>query len=68
MLPAMWLGKHSGRLFQHVLKEEDVLPEDVFHIGDNRRSDFKVPTTLGINAKWLYQKGIFDGACILSVV
>lgn len=50
-------GKHSGRLFEYVLKEQRVSASDVLHVGDNVHSDYKMPDSLGINAKWLYQPG-----------
>jgi len=50
------LGKQSGRLYEHILQEENIAVQDLLHVGDNLHSDFRVPTKRGIEAKWLYQK------------
>lgn len=39
-----------GRLFQHVCKQEGILPENLWHVGDNESADFKIPQSLGIGA------------------
>lgn len=47
--------KTTGKLFEMMLKEEDVKPSDILHIGDNEWSDVKIPRKLGINVRH-YQK------------
>lgn len=37
------LSKHSGELFEYVIKELDVSANDIFHIGDNIRNDYINP-------------------------
>lgn len=44
------LGKHSGRLFEHILTEENVEPLRMVHIGDHPHSDVVAPRRLGIRA------------------
>src|SRR5215469_11084197 len=45
------LNKHSGRLYTHVLKAENLEPADVLHMGDNAWADVRMPETLGIAAR-----------------
>lgn len=45
------LSKHSGRLYTHVLKTENLEPGEVLHVGDNAWADVRVPETLGIDAR-----------------
>ena len=42
--------KYTGNLFKIVLKEENVVPKKILHIGDNKYSDYKSPKKLGIQA------------------
>ncbi|WP_183359265.1 HAD family hydrolase [Geomonas limicola] len=42
--------KGGGGLFRVVLEHEGCRPEELWHIGDNRHSDFTVPKALGISA------------------
>jgi FMN phosphatase YigB (HAD superfamily) len=44
------LNKRSGRLYLALQKLYGVAPEEHFHIGDNLRSDVKVPRGLGMTA------------------
>ncbi len=41
-------NKHSGSLFEHVLKDLDLTPNVLLHIGDNRISDVRTPERMGI--------------------
>ncbi|MCL2607812.1 MAG: hypothetical protein FWD92_04595 [Methanomassiliicoccaceae archaeon] len=43
-------NKHSGKLFDVVLEDMKIRPEEMFFIGDNAHSDHKVPMDLGIKA------------------
>lgn len=43
--------KSSGNLFEIMLKDQNVKPEDVLHIGDNMESDVEQPMKLGIHAE-----------------
>jgi glycosyltransferase involved in cell wall biosynthesis len=44
------VGKHSGRLFMHMILNETTMPDRIVHIGDNSRSDFDAPQNLGMKA------------------
>ncbi|MCX7017317.1 MAG: HAD-IA family hydrolase, partial [Candidatus Sumerlaeota bacterium] len=46
-------GKHSGRLFQTMLKAEGAAPAKVLHVGDNPVSDGVRPREAGLGAAWL---------------
>ncbi|MCP5274474.1 MAG: HAD hydrolase-like protein [Burkholderiales bacterium] len=41
--------KHSGRLFEHVLQQEELKPHELLHIGDNHHSDYRSPAKMGIH-------------------
>jgi predicted HAD superfamily hydrolase len=43
--------KATGNLFRHMLAEEKITAEMVIHTGDNHRSDFTIPSQLGIQAR-----------------
>jgi predicted HAD superfamily hydrolase len=45
------LTKHDGRLFRHILEENGLRPEELLHIGDNRRADLRVPSRMGIRTE-----------------
>ena len=40
--------KKTGALFQHVLTDLNITAQQILHIGDNPKGDFKVPKALGI--------------------
>lgn len=42
--------KWNGTLFKEVIEELNVQAEDVFHIGDNRQSDYEKATKVGFSA------------------
>ncbi|MCZ6105400.1 HAD-IA family hydrolase [Campylobacter ureolyticus] len=42
--------KRSGNLFKYILKDLDVQPNEILHIGDNKYSDYLAPKKLGFNA------------------
>lgn len=42
--------KHSGSLFRYILDDLNIRPEEMIHIGDNRRADYSIPRSLGIQA------------------
>ena len=42
--------KYNGRLFKTILKELELEPSELAHVGDNRHSDHDVPTSMGISA------------------
>ena len=50
------LKKRTGNLFRYVLGDMKIKPKQLFHIGDNKRSDFLRPSTLGIRAYWIPTK------------
>lgn len=37
------LRKDTGRLYEHILAEERITPDQILMIGDNERSDFQIP-------------------------
>ena len=43
-------GKYEKFLFEKFIDLENIAPEDVLHIGDNEKSDFMVPLSLGIQS------------------
>ncbi len=43
------VGKHSGRLFEHVLQQENLQSAQLLHIGDNHHSDYRSPAKMGIH-------------------
>lgn len=45
--------KRDGSLFKAVLKELNIRPRQLVHIGDNRRGDLLAPASLGICAIWV---------------
>ncbi|CAK0759822.1 HAD superfamily hydrolase (TIGR01549 family) [Gammaproteobacteria bacterium] len=47
------IGKHTGRLFHHVLETEGVTAAAMLHIGDNPHSDVRMPFDIGIRSLWL---------------
>lgn len=49
--------KNSSSLYKEILKDLDISPSKIFHIGDNKYSDYDVPRQLGINS-FLYPKAI----------
>ena len=42
--------KDSGKLYEHILAEEKIAPQQMVMIGDNERSDFQIPADMGIRA------------------
>ena len=42
--------KHNGSLFRYILDDLKIRPEEMMHIGDNRRADYSIPRSLGIQA------------------
>ena len=42
--------KHNGSLFRYILDDLNIRPEEMMHIGDNRRADYSIPRSLGIHA------------------
>lgn len=43
-------SKGSGKLYLDILRELNIAPQQIIHIGDNKASDFTKPTSLGISA------------------
>ncbi|MBI2354878.1 MAG: HAD hydrolase-like protein [Deltaproteobacteria bacterium] len=41
--------KGSGNLFRLMLRDLEILPNELVHFGDNPRTDYMVPRSLGIN-------------------
>jgi FMN phosphatase YigB (HAD superfamily) len=42
------LRKDSGKLYNHILKQEAINPSQMVMVGDNERSDFQIPADMGI--------------------
>jgi predicted HAD superfamily hydrolase len=49
------MTKHSGNLFKHILKDLNINPSSILHIGDNHHSDYKMATHNKIKA-FYYEK------------
>ncbi|WP_017317166.1 HAD family hydrolase [Mastigocladopsis repens] len=49
------VNKLSGKLFRHCLAEEALKPSQLYHVGDNLRSDVKRPRKLGIPHEFFTQ-------------
>lgn len=47
---SLGLTKSTGELFEHVIKDLDISPEKILHIGDNMNSDVKKAQEKNINA------------------
>ncbi len=43
-------SKSDGRLFKYALSENNIAPEETLMIGDNFKSDYKIPISLGMRA------------------
>ncbi|MDD4915439.1 MAG: hypothetical protein PHW13_10450 [Methylococcales bacterium] len=43
-------GKYGGKLFQQFMRDVDVSPDRILHIGDNRLSDYSSALKLGLQA------------------
>ena len=46
------MRKSTGRLYAHIHEKLQVEYKDWVHIGDNYKSDFLIPDTLGINCEY----------------
>lgn len=44
------MTKKSGKLFEIIMKEQNIKPEKILHIGDNPLGDFLVPMSKGIKS------------------
>ena len=44
------LRKSTGNLYNHVIRELRVLPQSILMVGDNKRSDYKIPQKIGLNS------------------
>lgn len=55
------LRKSRGSLFKCVLNELNISNSEIVHIGDNRKSDYLVPKTLGIKS-FHYRKKLYSDA------
>lgn len=51
--------KYEGDLYRQIIQEENIVPADIFHIGDNKKSDFEVPRRIGIRT-FYYDKSKQD--------
>lgn len=47
--------KATGTLFQYVMQELDLNPQEIVHIGDNQRSDILIPQNFGIQTLYYGQ-------------
>jgi len=43
-------SKNSGTLYKRILENLNISPSHIFHIGDNKNSDYLVPKQIGINS------------------
>ena len=51
-------SKYKGTLYKHIIKEYNINPNKIVHIGDNYNDDYKCPKSLGIKAVY-YEKAIY---------
>ncbi len=47
------LCKHSGKLFERLLREHGWRPDQLLHVGDNAHSDHLAPRRAGVRGVWL---------------
>lgn len=52
------LTKSKGTIFEYVLNDLKISKENIVHIGDNKKSDYLKPKSLGIPAIW-YQRNFY---------
>ena len=48
------LSKKTGRLYQHVLRKENIDASALTHIGDDRKADVYMARQMGISALWFH--------------
>jgi len=48
--------KPRGEIFEHVLRELDVAPDEVLHVGDSLRADIGGANALGIRNAWITRR------------
>lgn len=60
--------KPRSELFEMALKETNLNPQEIVHIGDSLNSDFKGASSLGINTIWINRnkKDIPDGVIAVA--
>lgn len=49
-------NKRQGKLFQYILKDLQINPKQLVHIGDNKKSDYLRPKSMGIHSVLYKQK------------
>ncbi len=54
------LTKRSGKLFQHVLSEEKIQPEEMLHHGDDFIADVQNPKRMGIKTKHISESHFYS--------
>lgn len=57
------ITKRSGKLYDYVLKNENIYPDKILMIGDNKYSDYEMPLSKGINSyniNRIQQNKIYD--------
>ncbi len=61
------VAKYTGNLYHRLIEILQVQPDSIVHIGDNRKSDYNVPRTLGIRAFHIKSvKDCFEGSSYWS--
>ncbi len=45
--------KHDGSLFDHILEDLNIKPDELLHVGDNRRADSQKPRSKGIRTHYV---------------
>lgn len=59
--------KKDGKLFEYILKDLNVLPSKILHIGDNKISDHKIPNKIGLKALLIKKINIKNhNSCLLT--
>ena len=58
------VSKHSGLLFDRVLQESGLLPDQILHAGDHYTSDFLMPyVRCGMRSVWLPRSDFYSRIC-----
>ena len=65
--------KANGDLFEFVIKNEDVNPEEIVHIGDNFKSDYTMAQQKGIHAYYIPKnidifRELYEGDEIINLI
>jgi predicted HAD superfamily hydrolase len=57
-------SKHNSKLFHVIMRHYESTPQQILHIGDNKRADIEMPKNIGINTLYYYRMDDFSAATI----